>query len=460
MEKVLYYFKEISKIPRGSGNTDKIAEYCMNFAEKRGFWCKRDEYNNVIMKKPASPSFEDVPAVILQGHTDMVCEKLDGVSFDFERDSIRLIEKDGFLTADGTTLGADDGIAVAMILALFDSDLPHPALEAVLTSDEEIGMIGAMGLDMSDISGRRMINLDSEKADTFTVSCAGGIVVKAVIPLEENKVFGTRYDIFISGLPGGHSGVEIHKGYPNANILAGRILKELDDVYVLDIHGGDKDNVITPAAKVSVVADYDISEKISSLADSFNKEYPEIKINIECKNCGNGAFKAYKNTIGEFLTAVPNGVIAYSREIPGLVETSLNCGITALKSGSFCASFSLRSSVEKEKTALAEKISGIISDFGGRAEVDGDYPGWEFNPDSDLLKHMKHVFYDMFGKEPVIEAIHAGLECGIFAGKLPGLECVSISPDVFDIHTPDERLDLASTQKTWDFVKNVLKTMR
>ena len=457
MERVLYWFKEISKIPRGSGNTDAIADFCCNFAKERNFWVRRDFFNNVIIKKSGTKGYESAAPVILQGHTDMVCAKDPDVEFDFFNDGIKILEKDGYLTADGTTLGADNGIAVAMILALLESDLPHPPVEAILTSDEEIGLIGAIGLDTADIIGRKMINLDSEDVTTFTVSCAGGVVAEACIPLTERAFNGKKYKISISGLQGGHSGVEIHKGNANANVLMSRILNELGDVGVISLYGGEKDNVITSAATAEIVSSIDITSKVGMLADEISSEYREQGMYIECIEQDEFSGVAYDSSFAGFLFTAPNGVLAMSYDIPGLVKTSVNMGIVRISDGKLKASFSVRSSVESEKALTLKKISALTHAFGGSVTESGDYPGWDFNPDSEFLYLMKDSYSELFGTEPKIEAIHAGLECGVFAGKLPGLECVSIGPDALDIHSTAERVSLESIEKCWTLVKEVLK---
>ena len=457
MDRVLYWFREISKIPRGSGNTDEISQFCVKFANDLGLNVRRDEHNNVIIKKPASKGYENAPGMILQGHTDMVCAKDPDVEFDFFNDGIKILEKDGYLTADGTTLGADNGIAVAMILALLESDLPHPPVEAILTSDEEIGLIGAIGLDTADIVGRKMINLDSEDATTFTVSCAGGVVAEACIPLTERTFNGKKYKISISGLKGGHSGVEIHKGNANANVLISRILYELGDIGVISLYGGEKDNVITPDATAEIVSSINIVSKVGMLADEISAEYREQGMSIECIEQGEFSGVAYENSFAGFLFTAPNGVLAMSYDIPGLVKSSVNIGVVRIADGRLKASFSVRSSVESEKALTVRKISALTCAFGGSVTESGDYPGWDFKPDSEFLYLMKDSYSELFGTEPKIEAIHAGLECGVFAGKLPGLECVSIGPDALDIHSTAERVSLESIEKCWSLVKEVLK---
>ncbi len=459
MERVLEFFREISKIPRGSGNTDGISEYCVNFAEKKGLEAVRDGLNNVIIKKPASNGCEMAEPVMLQAHLDMVCEKEDGTNFDFASDPIELIEKDGWLTANGTTLGADDGIGVAMILAVLDSeDLMHPEIEAVFTTDEETGMDGAIGIDLSAVKSKRLINLDSETADTLTVSCAGGCTAKCLIPLHKTAFEGKFYRISADGLLGGHSGVDIDKGRANANMLLGRILYSLGDYALCSFSGGDKHNVIPTAAEAVIKCGFDPSGKVNGILNDIRREYGSCDsgITAECREI-TGDYAAFLPEAAEFLTAVPNGVFSMSNEISGLVRTSLSLASVKTNSGCLECEFFIRSSSESEKEYLKNKLSVISKHFEGKTVFDGEYPAWEYNKNSALLKTMTDTFIGMFGFEPKIEAIHAGLECGIFCGKIKGLECVSICPDILDIHTVNERMELKSLEKAWKYFTEVLK---
>lgn len=461
MERVLEFFAEISKIPRGSGNTDGISEYCVNFAKKRGFEALRDGFNNVIIKKPAAKGCEMAEPVMLQAHLDIVCEKEDGKIFDFASDPIELTEKDGWLTANGTTLGADDGIGVAMIMAVLDSkDLLHPEIEAVFTTDEEMGMDGAIGIDLSGVQSKRLINLDSETADTLTVSCAGGCIAKCFIPLSETAFEGKVYRIGVDGLLGGHSGVDIDKGRANANMLLGRILYSIGDYALCSFSGGDKHNVIPTAAEAVIKCGFDPREKVSDILKEIRCEYGSCDSGIAAECCEiAGDYAAFSSEAADFLTAVPNGVFSMSNDIPGLVRTSLSLAVVKTNGGFLECEFFIRSSSESEKEYLKNKISVISKHFEGKTVFDGEYPAWEYNKDSALLKTMTDTFVGMFGFEPKIEAIHAGLECGIFCGKIKGLECVSICPDILDIHTPNERMELKSLEKAWNYFTEVLKKM-
>lgn len=437
-----------------------IADFCEKFAKDRKLFCVRDECNNVIIKKPAYKGYEDKEPVLLQAHLDMVCEKSEGIDFDFETEGIKLIEKDGFISADGTTLGADNGIGVAIILAALDEDIPTPAIEGILTTDEEVGMLGAMGLNGSLITGKKMINLDSEGFGVFTVSCAGGVDVTITVPAEKVLCTGKRFEISVVGLPGGHSGAEIGKYVPNANIIMGRILSHLDDLGFISLSGGEKRNVIPSSSKAVIVTKEDITKKVSDVYEKLYELYRCTDFRIECKMLDEGEFEAFKVTAAQLLLSIPNGVFDMSRDIEGLVLSSANCGIMNLSEDGFKLGSLVRSSSDFEKRYVADKFRFIAETFGGSAKESGQYPGWQFNPDSELLKFMKEEYEKLFSQKPIIEAIHMGVECGIFAEKINGFECVSIGPDTYDIHTPLERVSKESIEKLWTFVKKLLKDWR
>ena len=465
-KRVMEYFEEICAIPHGSGNTKEISDYCADFARAHGFEYYQDDMNNIIIICPASEGYENSPAVIIQGHLDMVCEKEDGYDFDFKKDGLNLRINGDFIDAEGTTLGGDDGIAVAMALALMDSDLPHPKIEAVFTVDEEVGMLGAAKIDLSVLTGKTLINIDSEDEGVLTVGCAGGSCTKCVIPVMYEKRTGNVYKITVDGLFGGHSGVEINKGRANADMLIGRLLFELANfcnISISELSGGLKDNAIPVSSSAVIVCDCDFSETIEKYRKIFEKEYKSadggIKISVKplgkyersvlVKNCA--------KRIVSFLISVPNGVINMSRDIDGLVQTSLNLGILTLTDNALEASFSVRSSLGSEKELLNTRLGAITDSFGGYIEISGDYPAWEYNDNSKLRNLMVEVFKEQYGREPKIEAIHAGLECGIFCGKIDGLDCVSLGPDILEIHTPRDRLSISSTARVWKFINEVFK---
>ena len=470
-KRVFEIFEEMCAIPHGSANTKAISDWCVAFGEKLGLEHYQDEANNVILIAPATPGYEDAPAVILQGHVDMVCEKEAGCAKDMDKEGLDLFVDGDLVGAKGTTLGGDDGIAVAMALAaLEDRTMPHPRLEAVLTTEEEIGMLGAAVLDVSPLQGRTMLNIDSEVEGVFTVGCAGGSRVSCRLPLVRTPFDGETMVIRVGGLVGGHSGVEIDKGRANADMLLGRLLKAASaaaEVRLVSAQGGSKDNAIPTAAEaVFVTADGGaVREAVEKLAVNLKKEYraadPSLTVTVEP---GTACWLPMDADTTEralcLLLCLPNGIQAMSMDIPGLVQTSLNLGILACEEEQLSADFSVRSSLASQKELVQERLRCLTEQVGGHVAIWGDYPAWEYLPESPLRNRMTEVYREQYGKEPVIETIHAGVECGIFSEKLPGLDCVSFGPDLTDIHTPRERMHIASVQRTWALVKEVLKRSR
>ncbi len=462
-ERVLYYFERLCAIPHGSGDTEKISAYCVSVAEKLGLSVRRDALNNVIIKKPASKGYENHPAVILQGHLDMVCEKDPDCPVDFTKDGLSLFVDGDWIGAKGTTLGGDDGIAVAMTLAVLEDDtLPHPPLEAVFTTDEETGMYGAEGIDVSDLNGKILLNIDSECEGILTVSCAGGARAEIVLPLEREKNHLPARRIRFHGLQGGHSGVEIDKGRINADVLMGHFLKELPaDMRIAEIFGGTKDNAIPAMAECTVVTEGDVE----AVAEAFRaKNRPEtdpgLIVDVLPAEACDACYTAESSRkIADLLTTVPNGIQAMSRNIEGLVQTSLNLGQLNSSEDALTVTFSVRSSVGAEKVALLKKLEEIALAFGGTFDARGDYPAWEYKEDSILRRTMIRVYEERYGKTPVVEAIHAGLECGFFCHKIPGLDAVSFGPDMRDIHTPRERLSISSVNRTYEYLCHILKEL-
>ena len=471
---VFHYFEEICKIPHGSGNTREISDYLVNFAKERNLAYVQDEMNNVVIYKPATPGYENAPTVILQGHMDMVCEKRPDVEHDFTKDGLNLSVENGFLTANGTTLGGDDGIAVAYALAILDSkELAHPALEVLLTVDEEIGLLGADGFDCSVLKGRRMINLDSENEGSLWVSCAGGLAGNSFLPVRRVEAQGQRVTVKICGLTGGHSGAEIDKNRANANTLMGQFLYELSDVcgYALaDLEGGQKDNAITRECTAVLLALPEEVKEIHTLAEKMQKAFREEytgsdeTITIQVTEEGEKEEMVLHPTSQEkvlfFLMQVPFGVKKMSGTIKGLVETSSNPGIVKLEKDQLYVVTSVRSSVGTARDALSHKIQYLTEFLGGEYTVDGAYPAWEYRKDSPLRDKMVAVYENMYHKKLNVVAIHAGLECGLFYEKMEGLDCTSLGPDILDIHTSEECLDMASTKRVWDYLVEVLKNLK
>lgn len=473
-KEVFRYFEEMCAIPHGSGNMEAISSYCMKFAEDHGLQAVRDEFMNVVIVKEATPGYENAPTVMLQGHLDMVCEKTDASPMDFQKDGLDLAVDGDYLYAKGTTLGGDDGIAVAMALAILaDDTLSHPRLECVFTVDEEIGLLGATALDTSCLQAKYLINMDSEEEGIFTVSCAGGMRKNCLLPLEWQETQGIRYSVSVEGLLGGHSGAEIHKEHGNSNMLMGRLLNHLDDkvnFLLSDLHGGMADNAIprrTDAVLYVKEEDAPLLEETLVAYDAiykneFRSNDPGVTVSFVKEGLQTGRTLTPKcmSLLLFLLHIVPNGVIRKSAEIEGLVQTSLNLGILCMDEEYVHLSFSIRSSVESEKRALADRLSHCVEFLGGTAEETGAYPGWEYKKDSVLRDTMIRVYREQYQKEPEVVAIHAGLECGLFSGKMEGLDCVSIGPEMHDIHTPQERLGISSTERVYKFVVEVLKELK
>ena len=429
-KRVFYYFEELCKIPHGSGNTKQISDYLVSFAKEHGLEYVQDEMNNVVIYKPATEGYEDAPAVILQGHMDMVCEKRPDVDHDFTKDPLNISVKDGYVTANGTTLGGDDGIAVAYGLALLEStELAHPALEVLITVDEEIGLLGAEGFDCSALKGKRLINLDSEAEGSLWISCAGGLSGISTIPVQRVEAEGQKTAVKITGLMGGHSGAEIDKKRANANVLMGRFLYTLqkEAAYeIISLAGGQKDNAITREADAELLVE-DVNavkacaEKVQK---GFREEYAgtDEGITIEITDLGASSARVLHPTSREkvlfFLMEVPFGIQKMSGSIDGLVETSTNIGIVKLGEDEFLGSSSVRSSVEAAGAALSDKICYLTEFLGGDYTVQGAYPAWEYRKDSPLRDQMVEVYEEMYGEKPNVVAIHAGLECGLFYKKI------------------------------------------
>lgn len=473
-ERVFYYFEEICGIPHGSGNTKGISDYLVGFARARGLAFVQDEMNNVVIYKPASVGYENAPTVILQGHMDMVCEKKPESEHDFSRDGLKLLVSDGYVSADGTTLGGDDGIALAYGLALLESEeLSHPPLEVVFTVDEEIGLLGADGLDCSLLKGRRMINLDSESEDCMWVSCAGGMSVVSHIPMQRMEAEGDKVRIRIFGLLGGHSGAEIDKKRASACMLLGRFLYELQksaDYEIISLSGGSKDNAIPREAECELLLRPGMMENAAGFAAQFQKnlreEYLGSDEGITVELFSEGMAQAQvlhpisREKVLFYLVQIPNGIQKMSGTIENLVETSTNLGILRLDQDELFASSGVRSSVETARDALGDRIVYLTEFLGGECRISGAYPAWEYRGNSPLRDKMAAVYQEMYGCSLKTAAVHAGLECGIFYKRLEGLDCVSLGPNMLDIHTPEEKLEIASVERVWNYLVKVLEELK
>lgn len=471
-KEVFTYFEEICSIPRASYHEEKISNYCVEFAKRHGLFYIQDELKNIIMIKDATPGYEQKEPIIIQGHLDMVCEKKPDCKTDFETDGIKVMIEGDDLTADGTTLGGDDGIAIAYALAILASDtIAHPKLEVLFTVSEEVGMEGASGIDVSMLEGRRLLNLDSEEEGFLLAGCAGGARIECRLPGQCEDAQGSAMEITVEGLNGGHSGVEIDKGRANANLIMGRILTELakdTDYHLSSAEGGRKDNAIPRECKaILCMPEQDVKKTKQVCADlqkELSNEYAVTDANIRIKAELKHALLPGKMLDSDstkravlLLQALPNGVQTMSADVKDLVETSLNLGVLKLDTQELSLSYAVRSSLGSAKDALLDKMAFLTEGLGGVAERSGDYPAWEYKRDSVFREKLAAVYERMYGKTPVIQAIHAGLECGLLAGKLPGLDCVSIGPDMKDVHTTEEKLSISSTKRVWEFIVEVLK---
>ncbi len=467
-ERVFEYFKQISAIPRGSGHMEKISAFCLDFAKAHNLKAVRDEANNVIIYKPASKDCKNLEPIILQGHLDMVCQKDETCDIDFLTDGIRTYIEGDFIKAKGTTLGADNGIAVAMILAILESnEVTHPPIEAVFTTDEEIGMIGASALSAEFLSAKKMINLDAEEPEYLTVSCAGGMRLTMHESYAAEQVKGQKISLVLQGLLGGHSGVEIHKGRVNANNLAGRILNHLykkAPFSLASIHGGDKDNVITNYCVVELITQNEeslvkeLDDYLLEIKQEMIEREPNFSPLVESKEYGE--FSVLPDSVAQklitSLVCAPNGVIEMSASIAGLVETSINLGIVEAKSDACSLTFAMRSNKNSALLALDERMACFANALGFRSQSSGFYPPWEYNENSSLQNMYMQAYKNKFGKEPIVTALHAGLECGVFAAKIKDLDCIAIGPELNDVHSVSERLSISSTKDCFELLLDVL----
>lgn len=467
---VFSYFEKICSIPHGSGNTDAIATFLVNFANEHNLESYRDSSNNVIIRKGGSTGYENSDTIILQGHHDMVCEKDEIVEFDFTNDPIQPVVDGDWIHAKGTTLGGDNGIAVAMILSILaDDSISHPPIEALITADEEIGMLGAFAFDCNNLTGQKLINLDSEYEGVLMCSCAGGVNVRSRVPIVREEISGIKIKIVIKGLTSGHSGVEIDKGRANSNVLIARLLCELsakESYNLFALEGGTRETAIAAISKAEIIVSHDkasrICESINFLANQYMNEYrsvePHMQISVEKED--ENTFYALSKTASEkvwqVLVAIPDSVQTMSIDMTGLVQTSTNFGLLKLDECELTFSNTVRSSITAQREWIASKINAIVALAGGTTTKDGAYPGWAYNPDSVLKDTILKAYKSLFGKEAIVDAVHAGIECGLFADSIPNLDCVSIGPNMKDVHTPRERLNISSSYRTYELLKKIL----
>jgi len=467
---VFSYFEQICSIPHGSRNTKMISDYLADFARANGIRYEQDSLNNILMYQEGTCGMENHVPVILQGHMDMVCEQDEDCPIDMQTQGLDIDHDGQCIFAHGTTLGGDNGIAVAFILALLaDKTIAHPPLEVIITVDEEIGMEGAAGVDLSRFKGRTMVNLDSEDEGVFTVSCAGGARGTVCMPLQRRVVYGPCVRLTVENLRGGHSGVEIHKNRANANKVMGELLSRVQQLMpfcITKLQGGAKDNAIPRSCAANLVLLGMHAERINEITQALQEElrekYDEPEAIVRGDNLdalgGNALTAECTAKVIGLLNAAPNGVQSWSEDIPGLVQTSLNLGVVTMDEN-LEFTFAVRSSVNQEKRELLDRLRKLAEFYEASYGEMGDYPAWEYKKDSQLREIMVRTFREMHQKEPQVVAIHAGLECGLLSEKLPGLDCVSIGPDMHDIHTSREKLEIASTRRTWEFLLEVLKAL-
>ena len=473
-EKLFHFFEEISAIPRGSGNEKGISDYLVKFAHDRGLWVYQDDAYNVIIKKGGSKGAENRPAVMLQGHIDMVCEKVAGVEHDFEKEGLDLVVEDGVLTANGTTLGADNGVAVAlMLMVLDDEDIVHPPVECVFTTEEEVGLNGARALDKSQISARTMINMDSEEEGMATISCAGGLRIECTRPVVREKAEGTLLTIEISGLKGGHSGTDIDKERQNAIRVMARMLYQLmknTDGKLVAFSGGNKDNAIPRECMASLIyADALQAQKADelacSLAETMADEITPYEENFTCEISseeGRTADAISADHAKAFITAIylaPNGLKSRNIKLDGFVVVSTNMGVVRAEDDRLVIVFSPRSSVASLQEEMKARLGLLAETFGFTATYSGEYPGWSYKEESPIREVFLESYRELFGEELKTEALHAGLECGLFSDAVPGLDAIAVGPTLNNVHTPEENLPLDSFERFYELLKDVLRRL-
>jgi len=475
-EKVFNFFEEISSIPRGSKNEQQISDYLLNFGKSRGLETIQDEALNIIIKKDATPGYESISPIIIQGHMDMVWEKNLDTEFDFKKEGLNLLVDKDFIKAKGTTLGADNGIAVAFALTILDSsDIPHPKLEVLITSDEETGMSGAMALDGNLLKGKYLFNIDTEEEGEIYVSCSGGNRTTFTIPVTyTTPIFDSFYNISIRGLFGGHSGMEIQLQRGNSNKIMGRILKAISDELIINlvkINGGSKTNAIPREGDALIsIAKKDIN-LLNKIVTNVTKDIVEelrvsdagVKIiltEIEETKISKVMDSDTTHRVINTLFLYPNGVQRMSLDIEGLVETSLNLGVLTTEDTGVVLQSAIRSSVDASKALLTKKIATLATLTESSFKQGASYPAWKFNPNSKLQAMALEVHEKSTGKKAGIKAIHAGLECGLLSEKLPDCDMISFGPNMFDVHTPEEKLSISSVQNVWKYLLDLLKSSK
>lgn len=464
-----YWFHALNQIPRGSYNEEAVSNFLKKFAEDRQLEVIQDEAKNIIIHKPATPGFENSPWVTLQGHMDMVCEKLPDSDHDFSKDPIDMRVDGDWIKANKTTLGADDGIAVAYALSILDAkDIPHPNLEVIITTAEETGMDGAQALKAEHVKGEFLLNLDSEEEGIFTLGCAGGADFHASFELERAAATGKPvYELEISGLKGGHSGQVIHEGRGNAIKLLARILHQVQaeqPVQLARLTGGSKHNAIPTQAQAIFSAEGDVEAAVKAAFDEIQAEFhiidPDLTYKLSKGQADTFISMAQSKQILDYLFVIPHGVQSMSHAMPGLVQTSLNVAIVSQDDKKMDLQVSIRSAINSSKLELVDRLVTEAHYFVAKPEAGGQYPAWEFNPESPFIDKVQKIYHDLYHEEANITAIHAGLECGLLKNIMPNTEMISFGPSMEDIHTPRERLSISSTNRVWDFLLKLLASFK
>lgn len=474
-EAVFRNFEKLTRIPRESGNEEAVADFLVSFAKKLNLEVTKEDCGNVIIKKPAASGYEKSPVVILQGHTDIVCVKLDDYEFDFTKDAIPLLVEGDFVKTEGTTLGADNGIAVAMAMSILeDKDLQHPELVCLFTVGEETGMDGVVSLNPQNVRGDILINIDAEEEGTVLTSCAGGVNNILEYPVRrEKRSLDECYRLVIQGLAGGHSGIEINKNRANALKLMGRILKAFEGHFpfeLISINGGEKMNAIAKRAEVVFAIDnkdVDTMEMlVGSLQNTFSNEFEisdpniELVLKEEYATIENSFIRAANTDIANILRLIPYGIQTMSAGMPGLVESSSNLGVLEERNGSLRFVSAVRSSVKSLKHEINERFEIIAKLTGCKNYLESDYPEWQFKQESYIRDVMRSVYSELYNKELHVDAIHAGLECGFLKEKVGDIDMISIGPNLYDVHTPYEKLSISSTKRVYEFLCEVLKRLK
>ena len=466
---VFHFFEELTKIPRCSGNEKQLSDYLVAFAKERRLEVFQDKALNVIMKKPGTAGYEKSPAVIIQGHLDMVCEKSKGSRHDFSKDPLSLRIEGDFVRADGTTLGADNGIAVAYALAILDStDIPHPPIELLVTTSEETGMIGAHALKADRLTGKTLLNVDAENEGVLFVSCAGGVDLVSEFDTHWEKATHGALLIEVSGLKGGHSGMEIVKQRANAIKLLGRLLdaaRAAGGFNLAAISGGTKSNAIARDAQATVTADAAVLGKIKTIVGRLSKdlqkefvvEDPDLEVTVApADKVARQLDSVSTGKLIDFLLVAPHGVQSMSSDLAGLVQSSVNLGVLKQSGESITLTISARSCVDSIRDYLTRRIEALAGLVGAKSTRTGEYPAWQYEPDSKIRELCVSVYKELSGEDAQVQAIHAGLECGLLREKLPETDMISFGPNLYDVHTPQERLSISSVANTWAFLTSVL----